>query len=563
MAGLRPQPELAEQTHPQTFYAWSSGFELGHKSGHHEGYQEGFDKGYWSGFFSPSLCQCGLGRAMDSPQVETIDDIQPGSMGGSLLSTTKEQPNAPAPSPPPMSPISVPIENPEATSLPIDISAMSQTGYSEATPTTNDLEISLTQLSKSISPIHNSIPTPEPSPFGHESASLIGHDSPSSNGSMPLVGGNLSLSRATSPAQEQIAIDSAKGSPGFGERLVPSTPHTICPPWNDSKSFAPLEGVVSPTRASPGNLFSPGSPSLSPSPNDTTPRLSSPLDPNPLGSSNINSPAPTSVCKGDSINSPILEDERWTAPDGEALTTTNPSPTTSFEESSPPTPRINDTVAFWIHDVSSPPSPASGCSLAYFAVLEDSEKAVDQPLAVAHPYQTEGSGPGSEDLLCPLPEYSRRKRSAETPSNPPSPKRTKDDHGNQPDKGDHVSINKSKESVFYIEEIRVQPKGTDPAFTVSWSWRAGEWVEKDMRGKANRTFKYSTLLDIAYDLLSITGRRHVGWSPVKLYLKNDRWQGRDMLGDWKIEVQSSSIELALAMGEERSSITCEANYVKL
>ncbi|KAH7146710.1 hypothetical protein B0J13DRAFT_524463 [Dactylonectria estremocensis] len=101
---------------------------------------------------------------------------------------------------------------------------------------------------------------------------------------MPLVGGNLSVSGAISPAQEQVAIDWAKGSPDFGEGLIPSTPHTVSLPLDDSMFSAPLEGVLSPTGASPSDLFSPvgDSPSLSPSANDTTPGLSNPLDPNPL-----------------------------------------------------------------------------------------------------------------------------------------------------------------------------------------------------------------------------------------------------------------------------------------
>ncbi|KAH7123427.1 hypothetical protein B0J13DRAFT_628552 [Dactylonectria estremocensis] len=563
MAEFGSQPEWADKPHlanrRQTFYAWNSGFELGRKSGHDQGYHKGFDKGYWSGFFSPSLCQCGLGRALPSPQVETIDDAQPGSTGEYLLNTTKKQPNALAPSPPLMSSTSIPTGNPEAISLPIDISAMSQTGYSEATPTTSDLETSLAKLSKSISPIQDSIPTPEPSLLGHEPASLIGHDSPSSNGSMPL--GNLSLSGVASHAQEQNAIDSAKGSSDFGEGLIPSTPHTISLSWDNSVFSTPPEGVVSPG-ASPSDLFSPvdGSPSLSPSANDTAPGLSNPLDPNPLGSSDINGLAPTSISNGDSTNSPALEDEQRTVADAEALRTTSSSPTTSYEGSVPLTPHIDDTVVIWIDEVSSPPSPPSGCSLADVAVPEDSDKAFNH---ITQLFLTEESNSNSKDIFCPPAEYLNRKRSAGTPSNPPSPKRTKDNHSHQPDNSDHGTIDKSEQPRFYVEEIQVQPKGTDTAFTVSWSRRVGEWVEKDIRGKVNQTFNYTTLLDIADDFLSITGRRYLGWSPVELYFKNDRWQGRDVLGDWKIEVQSSSIELALAMGEERSSITCEACYIKL
>ncbi|KAH7131199.1 hypothetical protein EDB81DRAFT_906191 [Dactylonectria macrodidyma] len=522
MAEFGSQPERAKKPHlEQTFDAWSSVFELGRKSGHREGYQEGFEKGYWSGVFS-SPCQCDLGLALPSPK-DIIDDIQPDSTGECLLSTTKEQSSALTPTPPLISPTSISTKNPESSSLPISISAISQTEYGEAAPTTNDLEYSLALLTQSISPIHNSIPTPEPSPRGHKPASPILQDSISCNGPMPPISGNLSISRAPSPPLEQLTID-----------------------WTDDSMFsAPHEGVLSPNGASPASA------------NDTAPRLSNPFDPSRLGSSNSNVLAPTDVSDGDSINSPALKDERLT--DAEALTTMSSSPNTSYEQSFPPTPRIDDTVAFWIDELSSPPSPTRSCNLADYTVLEDSEKAANQSLRISHLYQTEDPDSSSEDLLCLPAEYSNRKRSAEIPSNPPSPKRTKNDHGQEPGNGGHGD----KSDQFRIEEILVQPKGTGPAFTVSWSRRAGEWVEKNKRGKANRTFKYDALLDITRDFCSITGRRRLGWSPVKLYFKNGRWQGRDVLGDWKIEVQSSSIELVLAMAEERDSLACEAHYVKL
>ncbi|KPM33971.1 hypothetical protein AK830_g12601, partial [Neonectria ditissima] len=103
---------------------------------------------------------------------------------------------------------------------------------------------------------------------------------------------------------------------------------------------------------------------------------------------------------------------------------------------------------------------------------------------------------------------------------------------------------------FQIEYLEVLPFEDSASFSLSWNRRKGKWVVQGSK----TLMDVDTLLGGKYEFLCIKGRR-LGWDETKLYFNEDerQWEGLDSLKEWKIKVDSASVEMAIAIAEPPSN----------